>query len=140
MLTIKYVPFAEWATRSFMGPEVLVVDDQNRLGSWTGSGYALVGGGVPGVPVVWGPFTASGVVKGVAGDPGTLLAVFCSASSSANITMRNSATVGGGAAIPTATAVAMSAGQMLVCGPVDCSNGIVLDLNSGSGTFYVLGL
>ena len=88
---------------------------------------------------MWGPFTASGVVKGVAGDPGTVLAVFCSASASGNITMRNSATVGGGTPLVGATAVAMSAGQMLVIGPQDCANGIVLDLNSGTGTFYVIG-
>lgn len=92
-----------------------------------------------GIPVMWGPFTASGVVKGVAGDPGTVLAVFCSASASGNITMRNSATVGGGTPLVGATAVAMSAGQMLVIGPQDCANGIVLDLNSGTGTFYVIG-
>ena len=91
------------------------------------------------IPVMWGPFTASGVVKGVAGDPGTVLAVFCSASASGNITMRNSATVGGGTPLVGATAVAMSAGQMLVFGPQDCANGIVLDLNSGTGTFYVIG-
>ena len=92
-----------------------------------------------GIPVMWGPFTASGVVKGVAGDPGTVLAVFCSASAAGNITMRNSATVGGGSALVGATAVTMTAGQMLVFGPQDCANGIVLDLNSGTGTFYVIG-
>lgn len=101
-------------------------------------GYVPLGGG-SGIPVMWGPFTASGVVKGVAGDPGTVLAVFCSASAAGNITMRNSATVGGGVALPGATAVAMSTGQMLVIGPQDCANGIVLDLNSGTGTFYVIG-
>lgn len=95
--------------------------------------------GVTGIPVMWGPFTASGVVKGVAGDPGTVLAVFCAASASGNITMRNSATVGGGTPLVGATAVAMSAGQMLVIGPQDCANGIVLDRNSGTGTFYVIG-
>lgn len=140
MLTIKSVPFAEWASRPFMGPQVLALDEQNRLGSWTGSGYALVGGG-SGIPVMWGPFTASGVVKGVAGDPGMGLAIFCSASASGNITVRNSASVGGGSpASPLVTAVTMSAGQMIVFGPVDMPNGIVLDLNSGTGTFYVIGV
>jgi hypothetical protein len=93
-----------------------------------------------GIPVTWGPFTASGVVKGVAGDPGTGLAIYCTASASGNITVRNSATVGGGSTVSTlVTAVTMTAGQMIVFGPVDMPNGIVLDLNSGTGTFYVIG-
>lgn len=95
--------------------------------------------GTTGIPVMWGPFTGDTVVKGVAGDPGTVLAIFCSASASGNITLRNSATSGGGTALVGADAVAMSAGQMLVIGPQDCANGIYLDLNSGTGTFYVIG-
>lgn len=92
-----------------------------------------------GIPVMWGPFTGDTVVKGVAGDPGTVLAIYCSASAAGNITLRNSATSGGGTALTGADAVAMSAGQMLVIGPQDCANGIYLDLNSGTGTFYVIG-
>jgi hypothetical protein len=93
-----------------------------------------------GIPVMWGPFTGDTVVKGVAGDPGTVLAIFCSASAAGNITLRNASASGGGTVVsPLVDAVTMSAGQMIVCGPVDCANGIYLDLNSGTGTFYVIG-
>lgn len=40
MLTLKRIPSAEWASRPFMGPQVVAVDEQNRLGFWNGSGYA----------------------------------------------------------------------------------------------------
>lgn len=142
MLNLKEVPRAEWASQPYLGKQVMVVDEDDVLGAWTGSAYEQVGGSSgTGIPVQWGPFTASGVVKGIAGDPGTGLAVFCSASSSGNITMRNSATVGGGSTVsPLVTAVTMSAGQMIVFGPADMANGIVLDLNSGTGTFYVIGV
>lgn len=99
------------------------------------------GSGSAGIPQMWGPFTASGVVKGVAGDPGMAMAILCTASASGNITLRNSATVGGGVIpSPLASAVTMSANQLLQLGTVDCPNGIVLDLNSGTGTFYVIGV
>ena len=140
---ITYFTAAELAALALAGdliPYATYLTSDTLLRYWASSASTLIQEGAAGIPVQWGPFTASSVVKGVAGDPGMGLAVYCSASSSGNITIRNSATVGGGTTVsPLVTAVTMSAGQMIVFGPQDMPNGIVLDLNSGTGTFYVIG-
>lgn len=43
MLDLKFVPSANWASLPFQGPQIVVIDEQNRQGFWGGSGYALPG-------------------------------------------------------------------------------------------------
>lgn len=44
MLDLKFVPAANWALMPFQGPQIVLIDEQSRLGFWGGSAYALGGG------------------------------------------------------------------------------------------------
>lgn len=43
MLDLKFVPSANWASMPFQGPQIVLIDEQNRLGFWSGSDYELPG-------------------------------------------------------------------------------------------------
>ena len=84
--------------------------------------------------------SASAVVKGVAGDPGNFIGVFCASVSGGKVTIRDGGSVAG-ALIPGlgsggASGLALTAGQYLsLGGPVYCANGIYLEI---SGTVSVV--
>ena len=97
---------------------------------------------------VWGPFTVSGVVKGVAGDPGAVLALFCVSASTGKVSLWNGATSSTTLLDPSASYVwggggasgkAMVAGQYVTLGAeVDSPNGIYIEI-VGTGSYMVVG-
>lgn len=46
MLQLKFVPYANWAATPFQGPQIVLIDEQNRQGLWNGTAYALPGSAV----------------------------------------------------------------------------------------------
>lgn len=64
MFTVKFIPRADWATQPYLGPLVFVVDENQVLGAWTGTQYAMLGGGS-------GTVDAAGVLTAMQAMDGT---------------------------------------------------------------------
>jgi hypothetical protein len=43
-LELKYVPSSRWALQPFLGKQIVVIDEQDRMGLWNGAAYVLSGG------------------------------------------------------------------------------------------------
>lgn len=54
MLDLKFVPSENWSSVPFLGPQICLLDEQGRLGFWSGSAYARPSGGNPASTTVAG--------------------------------------------------------------------------------------
>lgn len=98
--------------------------------------------GVSAVTFVSSALSASAVVKGVAGDPGTFLGLLCVSVAGGKVTVHNAGTatnaITGLGAPGGASGLTMTAGSFISLGSaVDCPNGIYLEIN-GTGSYVVV--